>query len=73
MVDRKVTVRPMGQKAKTVTVPSNAKVKDILAKAGVEYGTGVKIIANGDEVTASSTMPKKHRELLVIPTVKGGA
>ena len=66
-----ITIRPMGQKAKTVKVPANAKVKDILAKANIELTDGVKVIANGTTLKAGSTMGK-HKELLIVPTVKGG-
>ena len=68
---KKFTVRLMGSKAKTVTLPANSTVATILAAANVELKEGLKVIANGDQVSKGSKMGK-HKELLVIPTVKGG-
>jgi sulfur carrier protein ThiS len=69
---KSITIRPMGQKAKTVKVPANSKVKDILAKANMSLSEGVKVIANGVSLKAGSRIGK-HKEILLVPTVKGGA
>jgi hypothetical protein len=67
-----ITIRPMGGNTKRVTVPSNATIKTILSKAGIEVDASkVKMIANGTHLSLKSTMGK-HSELLIIPTVKGG-
>ena len=42
-----------------------------IGKSVVELKEGLKVIANGDQVSKGSRMGK-HKELLVIPTVKGG-
>ena len=69
---KSVTIRPMGQKAKTVKVPANSSVKAILEQANITLSEGVKIIANGVSLKAGSRIGK-HKELLLVPTVKGGA
>ncbi len=67
----KVTIRPMGGRAKSVEVARNAKVKTILKAAGVEVAKSTTMIANGTFLKKGSTMGK-HREILLIPKVEGG-
>ncbi len=67
----KVTIRPMGGRAKSVEVAKNAKVKTILKEAGIEVSKSTTMIANGTFLKVGSTMGK-HREILLIPKVEGG-
>lgn len=67
----KVIVRPMGGKARAVTVGENTQVRDILDKAGFDVGSDTSIVANGETVRPYDTIGE-HRELMLVPTVKGG-
>lgn len=71
-VTKKVTVRPMGARAITMTIPKSSTVKDVLEKAKLEIGDKSKIVAGGIALKRTDKIGK-YNELLIIPTVKGGA
>lgn len=67
----RVTIRPMGGSPKTVLVGQNSQVRDVLDMAGIDVGGGTTIVANGETVKPYDQLGS-HRELMVVPVVKGG-
>lgn len=67
----KITIRPMGTSPKTVSIGSNTQIRDAFDKAGIDVGSGTTIVANGKTVKPYDIVGR-HREFIVVPTVRGG-
>lgn len=70
-IKTKVTIRPMGGSPKIVHVGENTQIRDILDQAGIEVGRDTNVVANGEPVGLEEPLGKR-RELVIVPTVKGG-
>ncbi len=67
-----VTIRPMGGSPKTVSVSSDMLIGDVLDYADISVGRDTNVVADGESLNLSDPLGKK-RELILVPTVKGGS
>lgn len=71
MVEKKIRIRPIGDKVKTVKIDTNWPVKKILEAAGFTYSAEMTIIGNGDILKGNSKIGR-HEEIIITPAVGGG-